>query len=386
MHTRTARSSLLFAALLCLICSTFANAETRSQEQSQEELERLKKNIAQLSSWLDNANKEKTGLVAQLKQQEIEISKTSKAIRATQANITQTLKELQSLQAELQEHKRSLKEQQVFLTQELQALYLEGRQPVLKKLLDSDSPQSSARQLAYFHYLKEARDEKMTRYEQTVAKLEETEVQILQRQTRLQSSKDELEKQKTQLELQNIQRKKTLNKLQASISSKSEQLNKLEEDRARLENLLIEVEQAISKIELPHESSPFSKQKTKLPWPARGKVVERFGSRFAQGKLRSNGLRIVTSEGDAIRAVHYGRVVFSDWLRGFGLLIIVDHGEGYMSLYGNNKSLLRETGDWVAAGEELAFAGRTGGLTQSSLYFEIRHHGEPQNPLKWLRK
>ena len=157
-------------------------------------------------------------------------------------------------------------------------------------------------------------------------------------------------------------------------------------NQARLEALLLEVERAISELELPDESSPFKAQKAKLPWPARGKVVESYGSRLAQGKLRSNGIRISANLNAEVKAVHYGRVVFSDWLRGFGLIIIIDHGEGYLSLYGNNNSLLLDVGDWASPGETIAYAGNSGGRNQSSLYFEIRRNGKPLNPKKWLRK
>jgi murein hydrolase activator len=371
--------------LLFLLSAGSAMLHAESQEQSEAQLAELKKNISQINSWLSKANNEKSGLVNQLKEQEKSISKVNKEIQASKKKIRSLLSKLNELNIELAEHQRSLKAQQSFLIEELRALYLEGQQPALKSLLDSNDPQTSSRYLRYFSYLHEARNEKIQAYESTLDALQETENDILRQQAELKQTQLEQENKRTALKRQNAERKTTLKKLQANITNKSQERDQLTADQKRLEALLKEVEQAIADIEIPTETAPFSRQKGKLAWPTRGKVVERFGSRVAQSQLRSNGIRIRAADGENVQAVHYGRVVFSDWLRGFGLIIIIDHGEGYMSLYGHNKSLLRETGDWVNAGDILAYAGSSGGEAQSSLYFEIRRNGKPVNPSKWLK-
>ena len=132
-------------------------------------------------------------------------------------------------------------------------------------------------------------------------------------------------------------------------------------------------------------STPIENRKGKLTWPIKGRVSKRFGNRRAQGKLRWNGVIINARTGTAITAVHRGRVVFSDWLRGFGLLTILDHGDGYLSLYGHNEVLNKEPGDWVENGEIIAYSGRNTEQSISGLYFELRHQGKPINPTKWCR-
>jgi septal ring factor EnvC (AmiA/AmiB activator) len=133
------------------------------------------------------------------------------------------------------------------------------------------------------------------------------------------------------------------------------------------------------------EHQPFAKLRGRLNWPSRGKLITRYGSARKVGKLKWQGVNISAPEGTEVRAISHGRVAFSDWLRGFGLLTIIDHGDGYMSLYGGNQSLFKEVGDWVEAGEAIASVGNSGGRQDSALYFEIRHNGKPSNPLKWCR-
>jgi len=386
--------SVVFAiSLMCPISLITNQAQaseqysaTESQEESEAKLKQLKANISKLASWLKTANQEKSGLASKLKSQEKRIAKASKEIRETRAKITTLLKEIDQLKRSIKEQKNALKAQQNYLTVELRALYLDGKQPKLKALLDQNNPQDSARYLSYFNYLRDARADKLSEYKNAVAELEDTQTKALRRQNALSQEKQTLEENRTLLKEQNAKRKLTLQLLTKNINDKSQQLTQLKENQQRLEALLLQVEKSISELELPSESSPFSGRKSKLPWPSRGKVIERFGSRLAQGKLHSNGIRIAAKEDTEVVAVHYGRVVFSDWLRGFGLLIIIDHGEGFLSLYGNNKSLLREVGDWVRPGEGISHAGNSGGLNRPSLYFEIRKNGKPQNPLRWLRK
>ena len=393
MHTQTTRmrkpsiqvSYWLTASflLLSLVTTTTTTAE---QQVSQHQLDQLTKNIKSVDRWLDEANTEKSGLSKQLRKYEKQISRISKDIKQINTKNLNLLKDLKSLKAQLKAQKSSLNQQKKHLVKQLKAVYLQGKQPAIKLLLDSDDPQNLSRYMMYFSYINDARGEKIKQFQASLKALESTETNILKQQSQLNKNKALLSKNRRQLNLESKQRKKVLVKLESNIKSKSHRLEKLKADQVRLEQLLREVEQAIANISLPSDAAPFSQQKSKLPWPTRGKVQERFGSRLAQGKLKANGIRISTKEDAPIRAIHYGRVIFSNWIRGFGLLLIVDHDEGYMSLYGNNKSLLKETGDWIAAGETIAYSGASGGNTESGLYFEIRRNGKPQNPTSWLRK
>lgn len=380
-----ARHFVLIAGILCLACGVTAQAEF-DQHASQQQLKQLKDNIRELGNWLTKANTEKSGLSKQLQAIERDIARTTIEIRELSAKNRKLNTELKNLREREREQLASLNTQRDALIKQLEAIYLQGKQPALKLLLDAEDPQNLSRYMRYFSYLKDARGEKIEGFKQSLADLEKTRRETLSQQAELAKNTEQLKKRKTQLTRESGQRKKVLDKLEASIATGSQKLKKLQADQSRLEQLLLEVEEAIANIPMPQDATPFARQKAKLPWPTRGKVRERFGSRIAQGKLRSNGIRIATKGNAKVQAVHYGRIVFSDWLRGFGLLLIIDHGDGFMSLYGNNSSLLKETGDWVSAGDLISYSGESGGASESGLYFEIRRNGKPLNPTKWLRK
>ena len=160
----------------------------------------------------------------------------------------------------------------------------------------------------------------------------------------------------------------------------------MNKDRAELEQLLAAVEQTIANIDIPTDYKPFGSLKGQLPWPVSGKPSNRFGNRRNNTTMRWQGLAISASEGSRVEAIHYGRIVFADWLRGSGLLVIIDHGDGYMSLYAHNQTLLRDVGEWVSAETPISTVGDSGGLSKPALYFEIREKGKPVNPAHWFRR
>jgi septal ring factor EnvC (AmiA/AmiB activator) len=201
----------------------------------------------------------------------------------------------------------------------------------------------------------------------------------------LETSQNKLDKRYQQLLAIKQQREKTLQKILASLKSGDSRLKKLINDRRELEKLIQSVEQAIINLKIPSEYQAFSKRQGKMPWPVKGRLQNRFGT-HRQGHLKWDGLMIKTSPGTIVKAIHHGRVVFADWLRGQGLLIILDHGDGYMSLYAHSEVLLKDLGDWVVAGEPIARAGNSGGLSESGLYFEIRKNGRPINPRRWCSR
>lgn len=171
------------------------------------------------------------------------------------------------------------------------------------------------------------------------------------------------------------------------MQDSKKQLRRWETDEKALVKLLIQLQQTLENMPMGEGTRKnFAQQKGKLPWPTKGKLVIRYGSSRQVGNLKWQGIMIRASQGQNIKAVSHGRVAFADWLRGFGLLIILDHGDGFMSLYGHNQSLLKETGDWVDPGEPISTAGDSGGQSKTGLYFEIRKNGKPVNPMRWCRK
>jgi septal ring factor EnvC (AmiA/AmiB activator) len=173
--------------------------------------------------------------------------------------------------------------------------------------------------------------------------------------------------------------------LNTRIKDKDANLRRLEKDRQELEALLDAVEETIADLKIPNDYRPFAARKGDMSWPTNGPVRYRFGSRQKPSMIRRQGVTIAGKSGNNVNAIHHGRVVFADWFRGKGLLIIVDHGDGFMSLYAHNQSLLSEIGDWIKAGEPIATVGNSGGQRESGLYFEIRQNGEPTNPARWCQ-
>ena len=377
---------VIFFFILIFSLSNQNIAIADSQDASQDKLKQLQKSIQEVNKWLSKANTEKSGLSKELESKEKEISRVSKNIRAISKKISKQVKELKSINKLKKQQKHSLNQQKTFLIKQLSTAYLQGNQPALKMLLDDDAPQDIARYMHFISYINDARNEKITAFQLSLAELKATETNILAQQTKLNRNRHSLETDRKSLRQNRKQRKKVLAKLSNNIKNNAQRLKKMKADQSRLKKLLSELERTIANIPTPENATPFKQQKHKLPWPSRGRVTARFGSRIAQGKLKLNGIRIATQENSKVTAIHHGRVIFSNWIRGFGLLTIIDHGDNYMSLYGNNKSLVKDTGDWVTAGEIIAYANESNTKNESGLYFEIRKNGKPLNPSYWLRK
>ena len=239
--------------------------------------------------------------------------------------------------------------------------------------------------LKYYEILSHSRTEKIQEFVTTLNRLNTLEPQILAETESLRKNYQALKREQQNLQQSQAKRVQTLAKLDAELSSSEKRLAAMQEDRKRLEQVLSRVFQEINAQELAVNRGEFSKLKGQLPWPLKGKTLNNYGERRAGTELLWQGLQIGAKRGSEVIAVHHGQVVFSDYLRGQGLLLIIDHGAGFMSLYAHNDHLYKELGEWVDAGEVIAAAGNTGGRKDTALYFELRVNGKPTNPQVWLR-
>lgn len=387
-HRLLKRARYAMAVLICLLSLTpyAVFAASNEPDVSPKQLKALKNTISKLNSELSKAEGKKSELQNLLKKNEKQISRISKNIHNVQKQLNEAKSRLKELHKTKNKLELELKNQQSYLQKQVLTAYSLGRQPAVKVLLNLEDPQKIDRTLAYYDYFNKARAKEIETYRSTIHQLTNTQNEIDKENETLIDARNQLVANKSELNESQRARKRTLAKLNRSIKGKNRELNKLVNDQKRLEKLLKEVEKAIADLKLPEDSRPFSQLKSKLPWPTHGKVTAYYGSRLAGGKLRRNGVIIETRSEAKVSAIHYGRIVFSDWIRGFGLMTIVDHGGGYMSLYGHNKSLIKDIGDWVRTGETIAYAGRSGGQKETGIYFEIRKNGRPQNPLKWLKR
>ena len=377
--------ALLLASLL-ILHALAAPLHANEEEVSERQLQQLRQDISQLQSWLSEARDEQSELQNQLRQTETQISRLVNQIAANTQEaqtLEQRMRRLRSEQDELQEQ---LDQQAGFLRQQIRAAYSMGRQEYLKVLLNQQEPDRVARLLRYYDYINRERTRRIEDYLAIARQLDQVQAEIITRGQALEQVRRSLQQRRQDLVGEQRQRQRVISELSQKISGRDDELQALQADQKRLEELLKAVTEAIVRLPPPRDARPFPDMRGELPWPLRGRVLSAFGSRQHNNRLVSRGLTIQANQGDAIQAIHGGRVVFADWMRGFGFLIIVDHGDGYMSLYGHNQTLKRRTGDWVNAGDEIATAGSTGGQQRSALYFEIRHQGQPVDPITWIAR
>ena len=371
----------LWLAVAMLAVVTPALAE---QQVTPGQIEDLKEEIADIDEWLADAEEDRSSLEQQLSGLEQEIGRLTRERRELRQQAREQQLRLTELGKEETELTRVLESQRDSLKKQIRAAWMEGDAPAVKVLLNEIDPDKVARTMTYYEYLSRDTIDRLEAFAANLRQLKETQKQVKAGRMRLAELEENVADRQQKLSSSKKEREQTLAALKTDISNRLSEREELEEDRKRLEKLLREVEEAIANIPTPNESDPFGSLKNKLPWPAEGKVVRNFGDSYASGKLKHNGLLINTAEEGDVKAVHYGRVVFANWLRGFGLITILDHGDGYMTLYGHSSSLFTSPGDWVEAGEAIAQAGRTGGTNDPAVYFEVRHNGKPDNPRRWL--
>ncbi len=371
--------------LLCSLLTLPVMAQAAGDEDYQAKINQLQQSIKQLQQELQKAKGSRNQLQSDLQSSEVDISETLKKIEALKEELASQKKQLTQLNRKQDELQAASREQQRYIAEDINAAYRLGSQSQLKLLLNQQQPETVARMNKYYSYFLNARSSRVDAYLETIAELNIIKPQIEARTRTLEENTVQLQQRRQQLLARQQERTETLAKLNASINRKDEELKQQSQDKQRLEKLLAEVTAAIANLALPTDGEPFAKLKGRMPFPARGRLLNRFGSSRLEGKLRWEGVMIGAREGTPVHAIHHGRVVFSDYLRGHGMLVIIDHGDGYMSLYAHNQSLLRETGDWVSSGEVIAKVGNTGGQSQSALYFEIRHNGKPTNPARWCK-
>jgi len=354
-----------------------------AQELPEQQLTQVNAAIARIQAWLDSAANNRSTL-------EQELRAATQQIDAIDAAITrneEAVAELETRLGALDQRRAALEEQrsqqEALVRRALRASYMSGRESYLKVLLNQEDPALSARILRYYADFNAERSRRIAEFRDTADELDATVAALRSTGIELAARQAELKTQAVTLGSEHDRRSELLTELEASIATRSGELDQLQEDRQRLETLIQQINEAIASIPSPDQITPFAEARGRLPWPVQGQPLNRFGAAYSDGNLHRQGVVLQTEEGSAVRAVHPGRVVFSDWLRGSGLLVVVDHGNGYLSLYANNKTLVKNKGDWVNRGEALATAGSDGGMGQPGIYFEIRHNGQAQDPASW---
>lgn len=377
----------LGAALLAVVCAwaaPLAADQPADSRAARAELEKAQADIERLKEMLQGLRQEVSGMEAELKESETDIGRLQRERRELEQQIRDGESRLIDLREQTRTLQASLKAQQDQIARQVRAAYMAGQQSYMKLLLNQDDPGRMARMLRYYDYVGRARVDEITRFNDTIAELQQTSAQIITQQSDLQQQREGLAERTTALQAQQRKRTQLLASLQGQQRSQSEQLRSREAERAELTRLIKRLDEAVVSIPVPAGNLPFAEARGKLPLPVKGQVTARFGSqRGSDARLKWDGLVINAPSGTPVSAIHGGRVVFADWLRGSGLLLILDHGGGYLTLYGHNQTLLKDVGAWVQPGEAIATVGTSGGLSEPSLYFAIRHRGQALDPLGW---
>ncbi len=357
------------------------NSNEAAQQQNRAKLTDVQKAIAEQKSNIFDNTKQRNRLESQLKKDDLAIAQVAKAINRIEENIKKTQKAISTLAAEKKQLFIAKQKQEKLLARQLRSAYTTGQHDYLKLLLNQDQSEKIQRTISYYQYLNQARTTEIDKFQATIAQLLQVTTDHQAQISQLEQLKEDQLKQDNKLRESKTLRSQTIAKLNRELLSSKQQLVKLEGEENNLNQALSKLA-AIIQAEI--DLTGLSKLKKKLSWPVKGKILHRFGSR-KQGYLTWKGVLIGAPLSRQVQTIHNGTVLFSDWLKGYGLLTVVDHGNGYMSLYAHNQALLKSVGDRVETGEPIALVGQSGGLTQSGLYFEIRHLGKALNPKLWIK-
>ncbi|MDA1107387.1 MAG: peptidoglycan DD-metalloendopeptidase family protein [Proteobacteria bacterium] len=353
-------------------------ADTAAKRQ---ELAQLRTRIQALRTELVSAHRTQGELLNSLKTSEQAIGRINQRLRDLDAEAQQHNARLAQLQRDKEQLATEMSAQRHALTAQVRSAYLMGRQDYLKTLLNQQDPARLGRGLLYYNYFNRARAERIAQASAGLEQLTATTQAIEQQRAHLAELRVEQQQEKAVLDDGQQTRELILARLNADIHRKDSQLARLLEDERALGVLLKRLPRAADK----QGYLPFAALKGKLPWPAKGNATAPFGSSRLDDRARWQGVLIEGRAGDEVRAVAPGRIAFAEWLRGFGLMIIIDHGDGYMTLYGHNQALYKGVGDRAEAGEVIAAMGASGGNERPGVYFEIREQGVPRDPLVWCR-
>ena len=273
-------------------------------------------------------------------------------------------------------------QQEKVLAQQLRTAYTSGNHDYIKLILNQENPAKVLRTLTYYNYLNVAKIKEIDQFQLTLTQLLKVTTDLQEKMTLLSQLKAQQNQQKLTLQQSKKRRSSTLASLNKELLSSQQQLAKLAVEE---ENLVAALQQLTSLVKPQIKLSGLSQLKKKLRWPVKGNLVRRYGSQ-KQGYLKWKGVLMTAPLGRQVQTIHNGTVLFADWLKGYGLVTVIDHGDGYMSLYAHNQTLLKNTGDRVESGESIALVGQSGGQSRPGLYFEIRHLGKAVNPMIWCKR
>lgn len=373
-----------FSVLLLSACALAAHSD--DIEDTSEKISVLQQSIDALRDRIDVFTGKQEALKKDVREAEQKIVASLARVREARqrraeldAEIAQSRQRQSALETQRDEQQQAIKAALV-------DAYKQGKQNRVKLILNQQDPAEVERLLKYYEYINKARQKKIDAYLATLQGIVESKAIQEAAFEKIAAQAEVLQSELKQLESAQAERKLAIAELSKRIGNDADKLANQELERNRLQSLLNEIEREVADIQLPsYEGLPFTEQKGRMAWPVDGEPMNKFGRRKPDSRVRWQGLLMEANEGDDIRAIHDGRVVYADWFAGQGLMLLIDHGDRFMSLYAHNSTILKQTGELVSAGEPIATVGNSGGQSETGLYFEIRSKGKPVDPADWCR-
>ncbi|NGY05526.1 murein hydrolase activator EnvC family protein [Solimonas terrae] len=386
MFRRPLLRAMLIAAVLATAVTGAARADDAALDKNQKALAEVRSRIGDLQQKVEADQNEHDALAREMQTVERKIASATQAIRSIQRKLDEQQRKMRDTQADQKEALAALDAGRAGLARQIRAAYVLGRQGETQLLLNVDNAQTVGRMLTYYDYLQKAQLAAIAAIRAHAQELDELADRLQEQQSQLEQLRKDQQQTLSDLKDQRAQRADVLQQLKARLSGETDNLAQLKEDERNIRELIESLKKTLA--DLPPDVSPsdkpFATLKGKLPWPVRGALLAHYGEAKAGGRLSWNGHWIAAGDGAAVHAVAHGRVVYVGWMHRYGLIVLLEHEDGYFSLYGHCQTATVQVGDSVRAGQTIAGAGTTGGYDQSGVYFEIRKGADAIDPDRWL--
>jgi septal ring factor EnvC (AmiA/AmiB activator) len=381
--SRKFAAALAAAALTAACLLTPAAAGAQDAKKTEADLKALKSEIDKVASQVRSDKAVKDRLARELRTTEMSVSEVRRSLDELREDRAEHARRRAALAEDKRRRQADLARERESLAGQLRAAYLIGSEEPLKLLLNQKDPARAGRMFAYYSYFGRARAEQIDRINANLARIDQLDKDVAAEDEQLAAVEARRKAELGKLDNARTERGKVLASLQAESRERAQSLERMKREQGALEKLLRELKAAIQRFP-PDTSTAFGRLRGQLAWPVEGRLVARFGE-TRSGTVKWEGVLVSAERGTPVRAVYQGRVLYADYLPGLGLLTIVDHGDGYLSLYGHNDRLYKAAGERVSAGEPIAAAGDSGGRAKPELYFEIRKAGKPVDPRPWFK-
>ncbi len=375
-------------AILLLAASPGLHAQDgdgRRTQIKERELEEVRERISELKQSMDASAADRDRLTADLQTAEVAIAEKRLRLKDLERQRAYSTKRRAELDEDIAEREAELADESGSLAAQVRAAYMSGNQEKIKLLLNQRDPATLGRVMTYYGYLNDYRAGNIKTVSARIRELAELHSQVAAEEARLSDLAKLVQKELHKVSQVQDERATLLAALKNKLAAEGQEIDRLAAQEKDLARLIEELTSILSDYPISSEQ-PFSAHRGRLTWPVAGTLLQDFGQPRVGGQLKWNGVVLAAPRGREVRSVYHGRIAFADWLAGLGLLVIIDHGDGYMTLYGYNETILKSTGDWVAPGDVIATVGDSGGQAQPALYFEVRQGKKPVNPRRWVTR